>query len=188
MQAEFVLVVSEHLDESFHDQLGYLRLEAGNSDHLDELVEVLRIHLTRLDHIRLLNVVEVVNQERVNQTSQKSCVSLGKLIFSFLGYELHHLYEVVSVELDHLLHDLGHLLLGLEYLEFIIFLLIRLLHSLQLIRWRHDISSKHADSLDELTEDGRFATLLLQALQQVSLRFIEKFIRDSQRMMHIFQI
>ena len=66
LQAEFVLVVSEHLDESFHDQLGYLRLEAGNSDHLDELVEVLRIHLTRLDHIRLLNVVEVVNQERVN--------------------------------------------------------------------------------------------------------------------------
>ena len=84
------------------------------------------------------------------------------------------------------MHDLGHFLLGLEDLKLIVLLLICLLHPLQLVRWRHNISPQQTDPLDELTEDGRFAFLLLQALKKVCLRFVEQLIRDSKRMMDSF--
>lgn len=168
-QTQLVLVVPQHFDKCLYYQLGYLRLKAGNPDHLNQLFKVLGIDLTRLDHSRLLYIVEVVNQKWINQTSQKCRIPLGKLIFGLLGYKLHHLDEIISVELNHLLHNLGHFLFGLEYLELIIHLLIRLFHPLQLVRRRHNISPQQTDPLHELSEHGRYATLLLQALKKVSL-------------------
>lgn len=169
LQTQLVLVVPQHFDKSLYYQLGYLRLKTGNSNHLNQLFKVLGIDLTRLDHIRLLYIVEVVNQKWINQSSQKCRIPLGKLILGLLGYKLHHLDEIISVELNHLLHYLCHFLFGLEYLKLIILLLIRLFHPLQLVRRRHNISPQQTDPLDELSEHGRFATLLLQALKQVSL-------------------